>query len=286
MNNISNLVCYNSFVNQKNFCYTFQAIFMKDILVFDLETKKSFEEVGGQHKPELLGVSVCGVYSYNRNQYRGFREEEFTEMKAWLEDCGLLIGFNSKTFDVPALQPYYKDFDLSAIPHLDILEEVYKALNHRLKLDSLANSTLGEGKSGSGLDAIWYFKNNQWEPLIKYCLDDVRVTKDVYEYGKNHGVLWYEGGGRKDPIKISWGEGEPVVDQIQKFFASGQQVEIDYLKTDLGVRKNWVIDIRSIKNGLAQAFVPADQTIKTFSLDKIMSVKVVGQQANWQNKLF
>lgn len=259
---------------------------MTDTLVFDLESKKSFDEVGGQHNATQLGVSVVGVYSYNRNEYRGFREEEFGELKKWFEDCALLIGFNSKHFDVPVLQPYFKDFDLSAIPHLDILEEVYKALNHRLKLDSLALSTLGEGKSGSGLDAIWYYKNNQWEPLIKYCLDDVRITKDVYEYGQNHGVLWYEGGGRKDPIKIPWGKGDAVTQKIQQAFNSGQQIEIDYLKTDLGPRKTWVVDIRGLKNGQLQGYVPAEQNLKIFNLDKIMSVKTVGEQQNWQNKLF
>ena len=52
----------------------------KDILVFDLETKKSFDEVGGHHNSHKLGVSVVGVYSYNKDQYRGFREEEFGEL--------------------------------------------------------------------------------------------------------------------------------------------------------------------------------------------------------------
>ncbi len=259
---------------------------MKDVLVFDLETKKSFDEIGGQANFALLGVSVCGVYSYNRQEYRGFREEEFAEMKTWLDDCELLVGFNSKHFDLPVLQPYFPDFDLTKIPHLDILEEIYKALNHRLKLDSVAFSTLGEGKSGTGLDALWYFKNNQWEPLIKYCLDDVRVTRDVYEYGQNHGVLWYEGGGRKDAIKISWGQGETVAQKIQAAFAAGQQVQIDYLKTDFGPRQNLVIDIRSFKNGQVQVLIPPDQTPKVINMDKIMSVKTVGQQANWQNKLF
>jgi len=145
---------------------------------------------------------------------------------------------------------------------------------------------LGEGKSGSGLDALWYFKNNQWEPLIKYCLADVRVTKDVYEYGRNHGVLWYEGGGRKDPIKISWGQEPTVKEIIQKAFAAGQQVEIDYLKTEFGSRQNIIIDIRSMKNGQLQVMVPTDHSQRLLNIDKIMSAKVVGQQANWQNKLF
>src|SRR3990167_268697 len=128
---------------------------MGDKLVLDLETKKSFEEVGGDIHKDCLGVSVVGVYSYERDQFRGFREEEFEELGKWLKAADLIIGFNSKSFDFNVLQPYIK-FKLAKLPHLDILEEVYHALGHRLKLDSVAHSTLGEGKSGSGLDAIWY----------------------------------------------------------------------------------------------------------------------------------
>ena len=119
----------------------------KDIMVLDLETKKTFDEVGGQHNRHLLGVSLVGVYSYNRDSYRGFKEEEFGELLELLKNTELVIGFNSKSFDFPVLQPYYKDFDSNTIPHLDILEEIVYALGHRLKLESVAQSTLGYGIS-------------------------------------------------------------------------------------------------------------------------------------------
>jgi DEAD/DEAH box helicase domain-containing protein len=50
---------------------------------------------------------------------------------------------------------------------------------------------LGKGKSGTGLQAILYWRNGRLEELKKYCLDDVRVTKQVYEYGvKNKKILY------------------------------------------------------------------------------------------------
>ena len=184
---------------------------MGDKLVLDLETKQSFDDVGGYSHTDKLEVSTCGVYSYDRDEYRAFREEEFKELGEWLKASSLIIGFNSKSFDFTVLQKYFK-FKLSKLPHLDILEEVTLALGHRLKLESLAQSTLGEGKSGSGLDAIVYYKNNDWEKLEKYCLDDVRVTKDVYEYGRRHGHLWYQKIGKKEPIPIRWGNGSKIKD--------------------------------------------------------------------------
>ncbi len=258
---------------------------MDDKLVLDLETKKSFEDVGGYQNTHLLEVSVCGVYSYKRDEFRAFKEEEFKEMGEWLKAASLIIGFNSKSFDFTALQPYYK-FNLSKLPHLDILEEVHHALGHRLKLESIAQSTLGEGKSGSGLDAIWYFRNNDWEKLIKYCLDDVRLTRDVYEYGRKHGNLWYDTMGKKEKIPIRWGDGQNIAARVINAFKNGEQVEIEYLKTELDERGKRKIDIKSIKGNQLQAFCHVKQAIRFFNLDKIIEVQVVGRQNHWQTKLF
>ncbi len=258
---------------------------MSDKLVLDLETKKSFEEVGGEYNKANLGVSVCGVYSYDKDQFRAFQEEEFQELGEWLKSASLIIGFNSKSFDFNVLQPYFK-FKLSKLPHLDIMEEIYHALGHRVKLESLAQSTLGEGKSGTGMDAIWYYKNNDWVSLIKYCLDDVRVTRDLYEYGRQHGHLWYDNLGRRETIPIRWGNGETVKDLVLKAYRNGEQVEIDYLKSETGDRSIRKIEIKSIRNNQIQAFCYLKQTIRFFNLDKIIKVNIAGHQENWQTKLF
>ena len=258
---------------------------MGDKLVLDLETKKSFEEVGGYHNTDKLEVSVCGVYSYDRDEFRAFREEEFKELGEWLKSASLIIGFNSKSFDFTALQPYFR-FKLAKLPHLDILEEIKHALGFRLKLDSLAQTTLGEGKSGSGLDALKYFKNNDWESLIKYCLDDVRITRDVYEYGKKHGNLWYETMGRRQPIPVRCNGSSTIKGQILEAYRNGEQVEIEYLKTEAEDRSVRKIDIRSIKNNQVQAFCHLKKAIRIFNIDRMIGVKIVGHQDNWQTKLF
>ncbi|OGY88790.1 MAG: hypothetical protein A2927_01585 [Candidatus Komeilibacteria bacterium RIFCSPLOWO2_01_FULL_45_10] len=258
---------------------------MGDKLVLDLETKKTFEEVGGDHNKDQLEVSVCGVYSYDRDQFRAFKEEEFKELGEWLKAASLIIGFNSKSFDFNVLQPYFK-FKLAKLPHLDILEEVYHALGHRLKLESLAQSTLGSGKSGTGLDAIWYFKNNDWDSLIKYCLDDVRVTRDLYEYGRRHGNLWYDNMGRHESIPVRWKNGQNIKELILNAYRSGESVEIDYLKTEAEDRSTRRIDIKVIKNNQIQAFCHLKQAVRIFNIDKIFDVKTIGRQGNWQNKLF
>jgi len=258
----------------------------KDKIVFDLETEKTFDEVGGHHNSHKLGVSVVGVYSYNKDKYRAFKKEEFGELLELFKNTELLIGFNSKSFDNTVLQPYFKDFDLSSIPHLDILEEIVHALGHRLKLESVAQSTLGYGKSGSGLDAIAYYRSNDWDNLIRYCLDDVKVTREVYEYGLVHGNIWYQNSGRKEKIVARWGKdnGDTIEEKIHQALANGDQVEIEYMD-EKGATTTRKIDIQSINGQKIKAFCHLRDALRMFELDRIKSMKVVGKMGSWQNTL-
>lgn len=163
------------------------------LVVFDVETKKAFDEVGGFY-PEKLGVSVSGVWygeAGSVGTLRGFREEEFPEMFKIFETADRIVGFNSIDFDMAALKPYYLG-DLLKLPNFDILQEVEKKVGHRVKLDAIAKETLGIQKGGNGLDAITYFHNNEWEKLTKYCLQDVEITRDLYFHALKTGELKFK----------------------------------------------------------------------------------------------
>lgn len=172
-------------------------------LVFDIETQNTFEEVGaGNHKG--LRVSVVGVYTYEDDTYRTFREDQLKDMWPLFERAERLIGYNSKFFDVPVLQNYYAG-DLSLIPHLDLLEEIKRSAGFRPKLDDVSKATLGIQKSGHGLEAVEWFKQGEWEKIEKYCIDDVRITRDVYEYGKLHKQVFYPDlSGNMKPIPVKF----------------------------------------------------------------------------------
>ena len=163
------------------------------LVVFDVETKKAFDEVGG-YFPQKLGVSVSGVWygeEGGKGTLRGFREEEFGEMFKIFESADRIVGFNSIDFDMAALSPYYLG-DLLKLPNFDILQEVEKKVGHRVKLDAIAKETLGLQKGGNGLDAITYFHNGDWEKLTKYCLQDVEITRDLYLHVLKHGELKFK----------------------------------------------------------------------------------------------
>jgi len=176
---------------------------MSKEIVFDIETQNTFAEVGG-YNTKALKISVIGVYFYETETYQAFAVDELNKLWPRLEQTDRLIGFNSKHFDIPVMNNYYPG-DLSVLPHLDIMEEVVKTLGHRLKLESIAQATLGYGKSGSGLMAVEYWKKGQMDELKDYCLQDVKVTKEVYEYGLKHGALAYpDFGGDRKGIKVDF----------------------------------------------------------------------------------
>lgn len=162
------------------------------LLVFDVETKKAFDEVGGYH-PEKLGVSIIGTYWRDESgeEYIGYREGNFSPFWRKLETADLVVGFNIISFDYETLKPYYTG-SFKQFPSLDIMVEMEKHLGHRVSLDAVAKETLGEQKNGHGLDAIRYYHDGDWESLEKYCLQDVKVTKDIYDYGVANKVLRFK----------------------------------------------------------------------------------------------
>ncbi|MBT3181542.1 MAG: hypothetical protein HN337_03420 [Deltaproteobacteria bacterium] len=177
----------------------------KNIIVFDIETKNAFSDVGGRDNFKKLGISVLGAYDYQNEDFIIYEESELGKFSERLQGNPLLVGFNSRRFDVPILQEYVP-FSLSKHPQLDIMEELVKVLGHRVSLDSVAQATLGTSKSGSGLDAIRYYRDGMMDELKKYCLDDVRITRDIFEYAANKGELFFTSkyGPGKRRAGVSW----------------------------------------------------------------------------------
>ena len=158
-------------------------------IVYDLETKRAFDEVEGRD-PKKLGVSIVVVYDYADGTYTAFREDELKDMWPLFESADLIIGYNHKGFDNKVLNAYYPG-DIGVFPHLDLLEEFYKAAGFRIRLDDMAGATLGEKKIGHGLQAIEWYKQGDFESLEKYCTQDVKVTKDLYEFALKNGFVRY-----------------------------------------------------------------------------------------------
>ena len=113
----------------------------------------------------------------------------------------MLIGYYSDHFDIPLLNKYYPG-DLTKLKSLDILKEIRKAYGRGMKLDQLAEGTLGRKKTGHGLEATQWWKQGEVEKVRKYCLDDVKITKEIYEYARTNNKLIFKEGGKLLEIKL------------------------------------------------------------------------------------
>jgi len=161
---------------------------MANHIVLDIETQNLFSDVGGKENLTKLLLSVIGVYSYADSSFLTFTEKELPAFESLLKRIDLIIGFNINHFDLPVLKKYLS-VDLSKIPTLDIMTEVVNMMGHRVSLDDLVINTLGKRKSANGLLAVDYFRQGRMDELKKYCLDDVRLTRDLYEHGLKHGEI-------------------------------------------------------------------------------------------------
>ncbi len=148
-----------------------------------------------------LELSLVGIHDTEDDEYRAFTVPELPQLWTRLEHADILVGYNSDHFDIPILNKYYPG-DLTKIRSIDLLAEIKQVLGRRLKLDSVAAATLGRKKSGSGLDAVKWWAEGEVEKVKKYCLDDVKITKEIYEHAKKFGKVSYDDFGEKRDIPL------------------------------------------------------------------------------------
>jgi len=188
-------------------------------VVFDIETSNIFDDVGS-NDPAKLDISIVGVYDSTTDTYTSYAVEEFDKMWSIFERADILIGFNSNHFDIPLLNKYYPG-NLTHIKSLDLLAEIKEALGRRIKLDHIAEATLGINKSGHGLEAVRWWKEGNHEAVRKYCLDDVRITKEVYDYALKNKELLYKDFGDIRKIKLDTKDWENIKEPAAMTFTLG-----------------------------------------------------------------
>jgi DEAD/DEAH box helicase domain-containing protein len=175
-----------------------------NIVYFDVETQRSFDEVGGREHVRKLGLSAAVTYSTADEAFHRYTEETVGNLIAELKGADLVVGFNVLRFDYEVLRAYTDD-PLDDIETVDMLDHIYKRLGFRVSLDNLAGTTLGTAKSADGLQAVRWYKQGRMQEILDYCQQDVEVTRQLYEYGvKFKHVKFRDRRYRVKTVAVNW----------------------------------------------------------------------------------
>ncbi len=175
-----------------------------NIVYFDVETQKLFQDVGGRDASKLL--LACGVtWSTARNDFAVYWEQDAADLVAELKAADRVVGFNSIGFDYEVLKPYARNENFRTFRSTDMLQDIYRTLNFRLSLDTIARATLGTTKTADGIQSVQWFRNGELEKVAEYCKADVDITRRVYEFGCANGfVHYYSKLGSKLKVVVNW----------------------------------------------------------------------------------
>jgi hypothetical protein len=177
----------------------------RDIVYFDLETRRTANDVGGWGNKHKMGVSVAVTYSTKLQEYLIYTEDEISDLVHQMVRADLVVGFNHISFDYEVLLGHTVFDFREQLRSLDLLVELEQKLGHRLKLEAVAAATLGTGKTADGLEAIRWWQQGKMAEIAEYCCYDVKVTKCIHEYGAKHGhVKYHDRNGREQSVAVEW----------------------------------------------------------------------------------
>ncbi len=201
-------------INASYFKHIFPIPFSEDILpsslflkhhhylVVDLETQNLVQDVGGWGHIDKLKISVACAFDSKTQKMLTFRENEIGALNDLCEER-LVVGYNIRGFDLIILQAY--GLDLSKVDAFDLMYDLQALTRQKfLKLEVVAQATLGTGKSADGLMAVEWWKKGEIDKIIQYCQQDVEVTKDIFEYGRKNGHVKLKRVDGDVEVKVNW----------------------------------------------------------------------------------
>jgi DEAD/DEAH box helicase domain-containing protein len=175
-------------------------------VLFDLETLRSAEAVGGWGQAHRMGVALGVVCFLEEGRFEVYREDRVRDLAATLEAADLVVGYNVKGFDYKVLSGYTGVDYARKLPTLDLLEDLHRALGFRVGLDALARATLGTGKTADGLQCLQWVREGRLDLVEAYCRADVEVLRDIYLHGRREGCVRVpdrQGGGTVT-VSVKW----------------------------------------------------------------------------------
>ena len=182
-----------------------------NVLIYDLEILRGVparneeslpgvEYCAGWHDHANMGITVLGVYDYAADQYRVFCGDNRAPWIALMSKVDtLLVGFNNIAFDNAVLRATEGWGEPDDSKCYDLLREIWAAAGYGSTftpathagygLDAMCKTNFGQKKTGNGAHAPIAWQHGDFGEVIDYCLNDVRLTKKLFDKVRADGAL-------------------------------------------------------------------------------------------------
>ena len=185
---------------------------MTDIMALDIETGNYSWEIGGWDKHSLFEPTV--VCTWDGSDGHVFSKEEIEvegaqvhplhprelgdHLQKHIDAGGVILGHNIRKFDLPVLNAALDCWTAG-----DLMSKSESIIDTKLlvskaavahgqiatALDVLARTTLDIGKSMKSADAPEAWRDGRYIEVAEYCLKDCQLTFDLYQYGRENGIV-------------------------------------------------------------------------------------------------
>lgn len=160
-------------------------------MFFDLETQYLFSDFNTQD-PSKLKVAVAGILKNNHHKF--FHEEQVKELIIELKNADLIVGHNLLNFDYNVLRPYTNENLIEKLypKTFDMIQDLKKITGCLIGLDDLCKRNVGMSKTIDSKKIPKMWRDGKHQEVRDYLLNDLKMTKEIYEYGTKHKKLKYE----------------------------------------------------------------------------------------------
>ena len=183
---------------------------MSKVMALDIETGNYSYEIGGWDKHSLFEPTVVATWDGDNGHVFSKQDIEMTtaevhelhprtlgdHLQKHIDNGGVILGHNIKKFDLPVLNAALDcwtagDLMTKAESVIDTKLLISKAGGKSIatSLEMLARNTLDIGKSMTSHDAPEAWRAGRYLEVAEYCLKDSQLTYDLYQYGRENGIV-------------------------------------------------------------------------------------------------
>ena len=176
-------------------------------IYLDVETQKLADEVqGAWDNIRAFGLAVAVTWD-DAHDFRFWYEADAVRLIDELSAFDCVVTFNGQRFDLEVLSAY-GNVSLLREKSLDVLQDLKRRLGFRVSLQSAAQATLGRQKTGSGVEAVTWWRSG--DPTLRqrvadYCRMDVEILRDLVAHGRREGFVKIPSQGKSLTVYVAWG---------------------------------------------------------------------------------